>query len=145
MSAKKLRLYHRLQLAAHRVQKAADAAVLGAGRITTAQAAALAVIQRSAPISQRAVAAQLGLSEAAVATMTARLLRDGLLTRRPDPEDARAWRLSLSAEGSEAVRRIEPAFRKINAALEQALGEDLLSFCEQLERVATRFSPPQDE
>jgi hypothetical protein len=35
MSASKSRLYHRLQMAAHRLQKSADRAVLAAAEITT--------------------------------------------------------------------------------------------------------------
>lgn len=145
MSAKRLRLYHRLQLAAHRAQKAADAAVLAAGGVTTAQAAVLAVVKRSAPVTQRGVASQLGLSEAAVATMTTRLLRDRLLKRSVDPDDGRAWRLQLSAEGDQALARIEPAFRRINRGLEQALGDELDAFAAALERVATRFATSLDD
>lgn len=144
MSAKRLRLYHRLQLAAHRAQRAADAAVMDAGGITTAQAAVLAVIQRSAPISQRAVAGQLGLSEAAVATMTTRLLRLGMLKRSADPADARAWRLELSAAGQQALERIEPAFRRINLALEIALGSKLEAFATALDGIAKTFTEPED-
>ncbi|MBL8542715.1 MAG: winged helix DNA-binding protein [Hyphomonadaceae bacterium] len=140
MSAKRLRLYHRLQLAALRAQRAADAEVMAAGGITTAQAAVLAVIQRSAPTSQRAVAGQLGLSEAAVATMTTRLLRLGMLKRTPDPADARAWRLQLSAAGEQALARIEPAFRRINTALEAALGNKLEEFATALESIAKTFN-----
>src|SRR5690606_11084612 len=106
MSAKRLRLYHWLQLAAHRAQKAADAEVMAARGVTTAQAAVLAVVKRSAPVTQRGVAAQLGLSEAAVATMTTRLLCQGLLIRKADPEHARAWRLALSADGANALVQI---------------------------------------
>lgn len=143
MSAKRLRLYHRLQLAAHRAQRAADAEVMAAGRITTAQAAVLAVIRRSAPISQRAVAGQLGLSEAAVATMTTRLMRLGMLKRSADPADARAWRLQLSAAGEQALERIEPAFRRINMALEAALGSKLEAFAAALDSVTKSFAEPE--
>lgn len=141
MSARRLRLYHRLQLATHRVQKAADAEILGAGGVSTAQAAVLAVVQRAQSLSQRALAEQLGLSEAAVATMAARLIRLNLLVRSPNPDDARAWRLALSAKGAHVLKRIEPAFRSINAALEQALGDDLENFVQTLDRVARRFAP----
>ncbi len=140
MSAKRLRLYHKLQLAAHRAQKAADAAVLAAADVTTAQAAVLAVVKRSAPITQRGVASQLGLSEAAVATMTARLLAQRLLVRKAAPEDARAWRLELSADGAAALDRVEPAFRRINRLLEQAVSDDLEGFATALEHIGAQFS-----
>jgi len=39
MSASSARLYHRLQLAAPRVQKSADRAILAAAQVTTAQSA----------------------------------------------------------------------------------------------------------
>ena len=68
MSASKSRLYHRLQLAAHRLQKSADRAVLAAAEITTAQAAVLMLVAGGAN-SQREVATQLGLNESAVTAM----------------------------------------------------------------------------
>lgn len=123
-SAKKIRIYHRLQLAAHRIQKVADRTLLEATGVTTAQAGVLIVVAAAAAVTQRGIARQLGLNESAVTPMMARLVGMGLLKRERDDTDARAWRLYLSEAGSVVVKNIDKPFRKINAAIESVLTPD---------------------
>lgn len=141
MSASKTRLYHRLQLAAHRVQKSADRTVLRAAKITTAQAAVLSVVVAAGqPVTQRVVADQLGLNESAVTAMTNWLLRMNLLERERDDADARAWRLRLSEQGRAALKRIEQPFRRINQKLESALEPDEIArLADYLKRIGAAF------
>ena len=141
MSASKTRLYHRLQLAAHRVQKSADRAVLRAAKITTAQAAVLSVVVAAdQPVTQRVVADQLGLNESAVTAMTNRLLRLNLLERERDDADARAWRLRLSEQGHAALTRIEKPFRRVNQRLESVLEPDEIArLADYLGRIGAAF------
>ena len=139
MSASKSRLYHRLQLAAHRLQKSADRAVLAAAEITTAQAAVLMLVAGGA-VSQREVATQLGLNESAVTAMARRLLGMGLLERVRDEDDARAWQLRLSDDGRTALKRIELPFRRINQTIETVLSpEEITHFADYLRRIAATF------
>ena len=136
MSASKSRLYHRLQLAAHRLQKTADRAVLAAAEITTAQAAVLMLVAGGA-VSQREVATQLGLNESAVTAMARRLLGMGLLERVRDEADARAWQLRLSDDGRTALKRIELPFKRINQTIETVLSpEEIAHFADYLRRIA---------
>jgi len=140
MSASKLRIYHRLQLAAHRIQKAADRALLAAADLTTAQAAVMAVVAGTGPTTQREVARQLGLNESAVTAMTARLIAMGLLERGRDENDARAWRLTLSKDGRAVLKRIEKPFAAINRKLESTLdAEDLARLADMLGRIGEAF------
>ena len=139
MSASKSRLYHRLQLAAHRLQKSADRAVLSAAKIRTAQAAVLMLVAGGA-VSQREVATQLGLNESAVTAMARRLLDMGLLERARDEADARAWQLRLSDDGRTALKRIELPFRRINQTIETVLSPDEIThFADYLRRIAVAF------
>ena len=139
MSASKSRLYHRLQLAAHRLQKSADRAVLAAAEITTAQAAVLMLVAGGA-VSQREVATQLGLNESAVTAMARRLLGMGLLERARDATDARAWQLRLSDDGRAALKRVDLPFRRINQTIESVLSpEEIALFADYLRRMATAF------
>jgi len=137
MSARKQRLFNRLQLAAHRIQKAADRALVGASKITTAQAAVLSVVQAEQPVSQRFVAEQLGINESAITSMITRLVGMGLLLRERDASDGRAWRLQLSRDGKAALKQIEGPFRGINQRLQSVLSEHEL---EQLENYLLRIS-----
>ncbi len=140
MSASKTRIYHRLQLAAHRVHKSADRAVLEAADITTAQAAVLAVVAAGGAITQRVVADQLGLNESAVTAMVNRLLKMGLLARQRDDVDARAWRLCVSDDGRSALKRVEKPFRGINQAIESVLdSEEIARFADYLGRIGAAF------
>jgi len=139
MSASKSRLYHRLQLAAHRLQKSADRAVLAAAEITTAQAAVLMLVAGGA-VSQREVATQLGLNESAVTAMARRLLGMGLLERVRDEADARAWQLRLSDDGRTALKRIDLPFKRINQTIESVLSpEEIAHFADYLRRIAVAF------
>jgi len=140
MSASRTRLYHRLQLAAHRVQKSADRAVLQAAEITTAQAAVLAIVAADQPVTQRVVADRLGLNESAVTAMVSRLLRMSLLERERDDADARAWRLCLTEAGRAALKRIEKPFRRVNEIIESVLDPDEIArLADYLGRIGAAF------
>jgi MarR family transcriptional regulator, organic hydroperoxide resistance regulator len=143
MSASKHRVYHRLQLASHRLQKAADRAILAAAGITTAQAAVLSVVGSEGSASQRSVARKLGLNESAITAMTTRLLGLGLLDRLPDEADSRAWSLRLSADGRAALKRIEQPFRQINQKIEKALDADEIeALADYVTRISDAFGKP---
>ncbi|MDX2201571.1 MAG: MarR family transcriptional regulator [Hyphomicrobiaceae bacterium] len=141
MSASKHRIYHRLQLAAHRLQKSADAALLPVAQVTTAQAAVLAVIQSQGPVTQSAIARQLGLNESAMTAMVGRLQRMGLVARAQARDDARAWHVVLTPQGRQAVERLGKAFRAINRRLEQVLDEqELARLADYLGRIGQEFA-----
>jgi MarR family transcriptional regulator, organic hydroperoxide resistance regulator len=140
MSSSKLRVYHKLQLAAHRVQKSADRALLATAKVNTAQAAVLAVVAAEGTITQREVARQLGINESAMTSMVGRLQRMGLLRRDRDDADVRAWRLSLSESGRGTLKRVEPPFRRINQTIEEVLAtEEIARLADYLGRIANAF------
>jgi DNA-binding MarR family transcriptional regulator len=140
MNASKLRLYHRLQIAAHTVRKAADRTVLDAAGISVAQAAVLTVAASGPNVTQRNVAAALRLNESAVTAMVSRLLKLRLLARTQNDSDSRAWRLCLTSSGEAALRASRNAFAPINARIERKLSaleiEQLAGF---LDRIADAF------
>jgi DNA-binding MarR family transcriptional regulator len=143
MSASKLRVYHRLQLAAHRVQKAADRALMDAAALTTAQAAVLSVVAaEGGRATQREVARQLGINESAVTAMAARLVAMGLVDRSRDEADARTWRLALSETGRGALGRIEKPFGGVNRKIEEVLDpEEVARLADYLGRIGAAFEP----
>jgi len=143
MSAQKTRLYHRLQIAAHRMQKAADRALIAAGGITTAQAAVLVIVAAQQPSAQRPIAQQLGLNESAMTAMMTRLERMKLLARTPHTGDARTWQVRLTAKGRTALARVRTPFDQINATIDAALsGADLTRLADELARLAAAFVAP---
>jgi DNA-binding MarR family transcriptional regulator len=141
MSASRLRIYHRLQIAAHRVQKAADRVVLEAAGITTAQAAVLAVVAAEREATQRSVARQLGINESAITAMVARLMSMKLVERIRDRDDARSWRLRLTPEGRTGLKRIEAPFRGINERIEATIdARELELLAASLGRIGEAFA-----
>ncbi len=130
MKASELRLYHRLQVTAHRLRKAADRLLVDDAGLTTAQAAVLAIAARDTPVTQRDVAERLSLNESAVTAMVSRLIALGLLRRTRSATDGRAWLLSLTEEGRAARRKARQSFASINARIEASLA------AKEIERLA---------
>ena len=136
MNASKLRLYHRLQVAAHAVQKAADRVVSAAAQLTTAQAAVLTIVAAGDGVAQRDVAIALHLNESAVTAMVLRLVKLRMLERVRSKDDTRAWHLSLSKRGRTALAASRAAFVSINGRIESQLSEreieELVGYLERL-------------
>ena len=140
MNASKLRLYHRLQVAAHAVQKAADRVVSAAAQVTTAQAAVLTIVAAGNGVTQRDVAIALHLNESAVTAMVLRLVKLGLLERVRSQVDPRAWHLSLSKRGRTALAASRAAFASINGRIEgQFSQQEIAGFVEYLNRLTLTF------
>lgn len=119
MSASEHRLYFLLQLVAHRLKKRADAKLKESAGLTTAQAAALSIIAKDGPVTQRFVADKLSQRESAVMTMANRLLAAGYIVRERSVADGRAWALSVTPKGSEAISQIKAPFGEINDVLDR--------------------------
>jgi len=143
MTPSELRIYHRLQLAAHRLQKAADRRVMAAAGVTTAQAAVLAIVKGERRATQRSIARQLGLNESAMTAMVGRLSALGLLVRTRDPVDGRTWNLGLTVQGEAALDALAPAFGAINARISDTLDPAaLLALSDALTRLTDAFDEP---
>jgi MarR family transcriptional regulator, organic hydroperoxide resistance regulator len=109
-------------MAAARLRTIADERCWAAVGVTAAQAAVLFVVARTAGTSQRAVAEALRQRESAITAMVGRLTRAGLLERRPNPSDARAWELYLTAAGRRALTCIELELATLNEQIDRAVG-----------------------
>lgn len=141
MSASEKRLYFLLQLTAHRLKKRADTELKATAGLTTAQAAALAIIAKDGPISQKQVADKLSQRESAVMTMASRLLDAGLITRLRSQSDARAWELEASKKGLSALNEIEKPFSELNKLLDTCLGEENMDrLADDLGKILKAFS-----
>lgn len=141
MAAQQTRFYHRLQMAAQTLKKAADQQLLQATGISTAQAAVLAIVAEQERVSQRCIAATLNLNESAVTAMVERLMKLGLLQRQRSREDGRMWQLALTDLGRERVQQTSSAFNIINRQIECVLTpEQLTNLAQGLKDLTTNFS-----
>jgi DNA-binding MarR family transcriptional regulator len=78
---------------------------MGALGVRTAEHEVLANVHREPGISQQALAARCFTAKSHVSGLVADLEQRGWLRREPDPADARAKRLTLTAEGTRIANR----------------------------------------
>ena len=123
VSARQLRTFHRLQLAAHLSQKLADRLTGEAVGLPVTQVSVLAAINEIDHPTQRDVASALGVNESAVAAMVQRLRQQALIDRHRSSRDARAWELELTDTGHDSLRRAGTAFGELNQILEHQLDQ----------------------
>jgi DNA-binding MarR family transcriptional regulator len=84
----------------------------------------LARIGEPEGVSQRRLADELGLTSGTVSVRMDRLAEQGLIERRPDPEDRRNTRIVLTRQGREVFERIVPAHLANERRLLVALDDD---------------------
>jgi MarR family transcriptional regulator, organic hydroperoxide resistance regulator len=123
-AARDERLYFHLQIAAARLRADADRRCIEEAGITTAQAAALAVINEQPGVSQRTLARALHQTEPSTTTLVRRLIAAGLIDRTVDASDARTRELALTDHGATALRSAERAFAAINRHIDGLLTSD---------------------
>ena len=74
-------------------------------------------LERAGNVSVSMIAAHLHLSGAFVTIETGKLLRLGLLTKRPDRKDRRRVRLSITRKGGDLLHRLAPVQAQVNDVL----------------------------
>jgi MarR family transcriptional regulator, organic hydroperoxide resistance regulator len=108
-----------------RWRAAVDRAVAPLG-LTHAQYSALASLRALTTAgerpSQRRLATYTGLGPIYISKLIRTLEAAGLVARAPDPDDARAVLLSLTAHGIEVIDRAVPIVRALNDTLLEPLG-----------------------
>jgi DNA-binding MarR family transcriptional regulator len=90
------------------------------GELSPTLAAALATIEREGPLTPSALAQQERIQRPTATRVVTRLEELGLVTRTPDPTDARASHVAITPAGRSLLKRIRT--RK-NEYLAQALRE----------------------
>lgn len=141
LTAHQLRVYHRLQLAAHLVKKQADRTVLAASGLTVTQISVLNSVDSLHNPTQREIAELLGVNEAAIAEMVKRLAASGRLRRSRSRSDRRAWTLALTDTGRRALSAARPAFTPINTAIDNGLTpSQIQTLVRSLDRLIEQFS-----
>lgn len=118
------KLYFLIQRVAHVLKTRADAELASAANLSTAQAAVLAVIADREPVAQSEVARDLQQNDSAMTAMVRRLNKLGYVERSRAPDDARAWALSVSRKGHEAIAASRPAFGQVNELLDRHISAE---------------------
>ncbi|MGV6872616.1 MarR family winged helix-turn-helix transcriptional regulator [Pseudochelatococcus sp. B33] len=74
-------------------------------------------------LPQKALARAAAIEQPTMAATLSRMERDGLIERRPDPEDRRSALISLTPAAMEKVQAVREAIASVNAAALADLGE----------------------
>ncbi len=82
---------------------------------------AIADLSSEQGIRPSALAKALGVAKPFVSTECAKLIRRGLVQKRPDPQDARGALLSITEKAFKELQRISPAVRRANDICFQSL------------------------
>lgn len=127
MTAKKLRFYSRLQIAAHKLKKDSDRLLLDVAGVTTAQISALAIVASEKTVTQTVLAKELGLNDSAITAMVRRLIDQKMVQRTRDDSDGRAWLLELTDTGAEAVDRAASIMNQTHVKVDELLGEKTIA------------------
>lgn len=109
------------------------------GGVLTAPELDLLVPLRHAakPVIARHIAADMGLSQAAVSKALAKLEKRGLVERTPNPADRRAALITVTAAGQQAVDTLFPRQLAVEGELFAALGEERASVITALESLVS--------
>nr|WP_223184568.1 MarR family winged helix-turn-helix transcriptional regulator [Streptomyces sp. CBMA152] len=96
----------------------------------------LSGLARTGPATATQLAETIGMDRTVTTRYATRLQEAGLITRHPDPTDARATRLALTAEGERAVTTLREAMESF-VAEEMATwpSDEATAFATRLERL----------
>ncbi len=90
------------------------------------------LLQERSPLSVTQAAHALGLTHPAISQMASLLIRRGLVEGLADERDGRRKLLSLTREGEDLARRLEPVWKALSEATLEILGPASGSFLDQL-------------
>jgi len=97
-------------------------------------------LSQQAAMTQKALAQWAAVEQPTMAKTLARMERDGLITRAPDPADRRSMRISLSPLGRERAAEAMVAAREVNALAFSALAaEERPVFLAMLHKMIARL------
>jgi DNA-binding MarR family transcriptional regulator len=135
VSTEDRRLFFLLAQAQRAVTKRGDARLLAELGVTTAQVGALLFLARPGEVGEGR-----GLNASAVTGLATRLEKLGLATRREDPDDGRAYRLTLTAAGRKKAAAALPLVKSYQAELVAGFSADELdTVIKFLRHLSTRF------
>lgn len=112
-----------LRMASRAVSRFYEAGLAPTGTTTT-QFSILCYIKAMGPTPLRTIADALVLERTSLYRALAPLERNGLVTLKTDPDDARVKRAYLTRAGVAQVRRVTPAWRRVQTSFLDAVGGD---------------------
>ena len=121
----------------NRFMRAGDLGDIAVGELTVAQLRVLFRLRNHGPITSGQLAGGLGVTLPTVTSVIDRLVRQGLVERRDDPNDRRRVIVAVTSGGQALVERIQQGRRaRLAQAVEALAIEDLDHLAAGLEALA---------
>lgn len=144
-----LRVESTLMATARAIRKAYAIRFAGL-ELNLTQASLIGFLDESGPITQTQLAGRLGMGRAATGLVINGLEKRGLLERRENPSDGRAWLIALRAEGKALVApilEIDAVLRaELRAGISRSERQTLAALLVRLEsNLAGVFEEDEDE
>lgn len=92
-------------------------------------------LDASPDLRQHELAARLGITAQGAGKIVDEMVRRDFLVRTPDPEDRRAWRLSLGSRGHELLKRAKSHHARFERRLARELGSSVATTRRVLEHI----------
>ncbi len=118
------RLFLLTEIAARRLNRAADLRLKTEAGVSAAQAAVMFLLLRRGERRMGAISEVLSLNPPAVTGLVDRMVKARLVKKKTDPADRRSAVVALTDSGRDAAERADAILKDMNAALEDTLGED---------------------
>jgi len=111
-------------------------AEMSGGDLTPRQYAILVTVSQNEGLSQTHLVDKTGIDRSTLADIVRRLLKKGLLQRRRTKDDARAYSVKLTEEGTRVLKSAEPMARKVDDRILAALpGQQRERFVQDLNTI----------
>ena len=139
------RLIFLFNVAQRRVQRFV-AAQAPKGRVTAAQSGLLFVLGRRDGVLMGEAGTALDLGMPGISGLVERAVEAGLIEKRADPDDGRAWRLWLTAGGRRALTRAKANAAELNTRLSEGFTDAEIDIVARwLASVQDKFPKGEDE
>ena len=117
---------------------------ISAHGVTPGQLPVLACLWQQDGLTQRELYQQVHIEQATMSNTLARMERDGLIRRKPDPKDRRAQRVLLTAKARKLEAKLATAADAVNkAALGKLKVKDKKDLLERMGQMIDNLAPPQ--
>jgi len=115
------------------------------GGVTAAQSGLLFVLGKRDGVLMGEAGAALDLGMPGISGLVERTVEAGLVEKRADPDDGRAWRLWLTPAGRRALARAKAGVAELNARLMRGFSESEIDVVARWLRHVQREFPKGDE
>lgn len=117
---------------------------ISAHGVTPGQLPVLKCLWQQDGVTQRELYQQVHIEQATMSNTLARMERDGLIRRKPDPKDRRAQRVLLTAKAKKLEAKLATAAETVNKAAQGKLRvKDKKALVELMEQMIDNLAPPQ--